>query len=108
MAGGNAELQQPPVVHFHRGDQTSVGERIDRIQQRMAEDIVVGRQLGLNPWHGDEPAHSQIQALCNPRNINIDVFQRGIKPILPLMVQPRTAKVSFCDRVAIVRSEQSG
>ena len=56
MAAGNAELHQPLVVQLNRRNQACVGKRVDRIKQRVAEDVVIRRQLGLDARDGDEAA----------------------------------------------------
>ena len=108
MAGGNPELHQPLIVQLNRRYQTCVGKRVNRIEQRMAEDVVVRRQLRLDPRHGDEAAYPQIHALRNVRGVDIDIFQGRIKAVLTMIVQQLAAQVALRDREAIVRAVEGG
>ena len=108
VADGNAELHQPLVVQLDRRYQTSVSKRVDRVKQRVAEDVVVGRQLGFDARHGDEAAQPQIHALRNLRNVNVDVFERRIEAVFAMVVQQLAAQVSLSGRVVIVSAVESG
>jgi hypothetical protein len=48
----------------------------------VAEDVVVGRELGFDSGDGDEAAQPYIHALRNLWNVDIDIFERGIEAIL--------------------------
>ena len=108
MAAGNPKLHQPLVVQLEGCHQACVGKRINRIEQRVAENVVVWRQLGLDPRDGNETAQPQVQAVDNLRKVEIDVFQGGIKAILTVIVEQLAAEIPLCQREAIVRSNERG
>src|SRR5579864_5882607 len=74
----------------------------------MAEDVVVGCQLRFDPGHGNKAAHAQIHAVRDLRNVNIYVFERGIKTILVMIVQQLAAQVTLPDGEAVVRAVKGG
>ena len=108
VAGRNSKLHEPPISKFKRRHQTCVGKWVDRVKQRVAEDVVVRRQLCLDPRHGDEAAYSQIHTLNNLRDVDIDVFEGGIKTVLAMIVQQLAAQVSLRNCEAIVRAVEGG
>ena len=95
MADGNPELHQPLVVQLDSRHQSGVGKRVNRIKLGVAEDVVIGRKLRFDTGHRDEAAHSHIHAVSNLRNVDIQIFERGIKAILMMIVQQLAAEVAL-------------
>src|ERR1700722_13729446 len=74
----------------------------------MTEDIIVWRELRLNPGNRNEPSNAHIHPVSNLRNINIEIFKRRIESVLPVIVKQLAATVTFASRVTVVSTEKRG
>ena len=63
VAAGDAELDEPVVVELDGGEDAGVGEGVDDVEQGVAEEVVVGRELGFDAGDGDETADAEVHAL---------------------------------------------
>jgi len=52
----------------------------------VAEDVIVGRELGFDSGDGDEAAQPEIHSLRNLWNVDVDVLKRGVEAVFVVIV----------------------
>ena len=106
MASGYAGLHYPLIRDLDRGQNSCIGEGVNGVKQRMAEHVVVGCELRLNAGYRDVPACPDVHALCDMREIDVDVLEDWIESILAIVIDQLRAEITFVSRETIVRSEE--
>jgi hypothetical protein len=60
---------------------------IVRKQQRVATGVIVDCELGFNIRHRNVTAASDVESICNLRNIEVKIFHKGIKTTLAMVLK---------------------
>jgi hypothetical protein len=95
-------LDQPCVREFDGCHETRVGEGIDGVEQRVGEDVVIGRELRLNTRHRDETSNAEIHALGDMRKVDVNVFECRVESIFAMAVDELRDEIAFVDCKAVI------
>jgi hypothetical protein len=69
MARSEPRLLQEAVVEFNGTEDTGVGKWVNRVQQRVRVDVIIGRKLRFNARDRNEAADADVQSLSYLRDV---------------------------------------